>query len=255
MNLPVILKNKYVLYAVLFIAITNVLGFLQRQDFRSLSMFIVIGLLSTHFSKNMTVNLLMAIVITNLVNSSKSLREGMTDKAKKNKAKKGKGKKSNDKKENADFVAWRLSDNKCSGSSKKCDDDDTENTCFDSLDKCNAAGKKEKFSQSNVPSSKPASIDSNDDDDDAPGKRIDYAATLEQAYDNLEKMLGSDGLKGLTNETKQLVGQQQNLMKTLNNMAPILNNAKQTLSDLNMPSIDKLQDVMKSLNGQQANEK
>ena len=253
MNLPVILKNKYVLYAVLFIAITNVLGFLQRQDFRSLSMFIVIGLLSTHFSKNMTVNLLMAIVITNLVNSSKSLREGMS---KSNDKTKGKGKKSNDKaKENADFVAWRLSDN-CSGSANKCGENDDENTCFDSLVKCNAAkpGKREKFSQSNVPSSTPALIDSNDDDD-APGKRIDYAATLEQAYDNLEKMLGSDGLKGLTNETKQLVGQQQNLMKTLNNMAPILNNAKQTLSDLNMPSMDKLQDVMKSLNGQQSNEK
>ena len=44
-------------------------------------------------------------------------------------------------------------------------------------------------------------------------------------------------------------------MKTLNNMAPILNNAKQTLSDLNMPSMDKLQDIMKSLNGQQSNEK
>ena len=57
LKLPAILKNKYVLYAVLFFAITNVLGFLQRKDFESLTIFIAIGLLSTHFSKNMTVNL------------------------------------------------------------------------------------------------------------------------------------------------------------------------------------------------------
>ena len=81
------------------------------------------------------------------------------------------------------------------------------------------------------------------------GKRIDYAATLEQAYDNLEKMLGSDGLKGLTDETKQLVGQQQNLMKTLENMAPILNNAKGTLENMNLPNMDKVQELMKSLQG------
>ena len=62
-------------------------------------------------------------------------------------------------------------------------------------------------------------------------------------------MLGSDGLKGLTNETKQLVGQQQNLMKTLNSMAPILNNAKGTLENMNLPNMDKVQEMMKSLQG------
>ena len=78
---------------------------------------------------------------------------------------------------------------------------------------------------------------------------MDYAATLEQAYDNLEQMLGSDGLKGLTNETKHLVGQQKNLMKTLNNMAPVLNNAKDTLSNLNLPDMDQVKKLMESLQG------
>ena len=60
-------------------------------------------------------------------------------------------------------------------------------------------------------------------------------------------MLGSDGLKGLTNETKQLVGQQQNLMKTLTNMGPILNNAKDTLKDLNLPNVGQLEAMMAKL--------
>ena len=62
-------------------------------------------------------------------------------------------------------------------------------------------------------------------------------------------MLGSDGLKGLTNETKQLVGQQKNLMKTLNNMAPVLNNAKETLGNLNLPDMNQVKELMETLQG------
>ena len=224
LKLPAILKNKYVLYAVLFFAITNVLGFLQRKDFESLTIFIAIGLLSTHFSKNMTVNLIIAMIGANVIKGSGFIREGM------------KGDKKEKKDEDADKVAiecGKKDDPKCTNG-LEC----SNNVCV----------KKEKFSKSNVPSSRPAAVNGGDDDEDL-GKRIDYASTLEQAYDNLEKMLGSDGLKGLTNETKQLVGQQQNLMKTLNSMAPILNNAKGTLENMNLPNMDKVQEMMKSLQG------
>ena len=230
MKLPAILKNKYVLYAVLFFAITNVLGFLQRNDFESLTIFVAIGLLSTHFSKNMTVNLLVAMIGANVIKGSGFIREGMT----------GDETPPPTNPEGADEVAYKLDGEKC----VKCTDSSAEGCNFsDAKCKTEKAG----FSKSNVPSSKPASVDGGEDE--AVGKRIDYAATLEQAYDNLEKMLGSDGLKGLTDETKQLVGQQQNLMKTLNNMAPILNNAKGTLENLNMPNMDKLKEVMSTFQG------
>tara|TARA_Y100000996_G_C22528329_1_gene645410 strand:- start:211 stop:918 length:708 start_codon:yes stop_codon:yes gene_type:complete len=232
MKLPAILKNKYVLYAVLFFAITNVLGFLQRNDFESLTIFVAIGLLSTHFSKNMTVNLLVAMIGANVIKGSGFIREGMTGDSDETPPP--------TKPEGADEVAYKLEGEKC----VKCTDSSAEGCNFsDAKCKTEKAG----FSKSNVPSSKPASVDGGEDE--AVGKRIDYAATLEQAYDNLEKMLGSDGLKGLTDETKQLVGQQQNLMKTLNNMAPILNNAKGTLENLNMPNMDKLKEVMSTFQG------
>ena len=237
MKLPVILKNKYVLYVVLFFAITNVLGFLQRKDFESLTIFVAIGVLSTYFSKNMVVNLIVAIVGSNVVRGSGLVREGFKEGVKTKKKKK--------RKEEADEVAYKLGDdNKCT----ECDAA-TDAGCDFSDAKCkvNRSG----FTQRNVPSSKPASVNpaSESEEDEAVGNRIDYAATLEQAYDNLEKMLGSDGLKGLTNETKQLVGQQQNLMKTLNNMAPVLNNAKETLGNLNLPDMGQVKELMETLQG------
>ena len=236
MKLPVILKNKYVLYVVLFLAITNVLGFLQRKDFESLTIFVAIGVLSTYFSKNMVVNLIVAIVGSNVVRGSGLVREGLTGKKKENLE--------STKKENADVVAYKLDGKDC----KKCAAA-TDAGCDFSDAKCKV--KRSGFTQRNVPSSKPASVNpaSESEEDEAIGKRIDYAATLEQAYDNLEKMLGSDGLKGLTNETKQLVGQQQNLMKTLNNMAPVLNNAKETLGNLNLPDMGQVKKLMETLQG------
>lgn len=62
-----LLTNKYVLYTILFLAITNVLGYLSIQDFKSLTIFIVIGILTQYFSKNMTVVLLTTMLATNLI--------------------------------------------------------------------------------------------------------------------------------------------------------------------------------------------
>ena len=101
--------------------------------------------------------------------------------------------------------------------------------------------------QNNVPPSSPASVD--EDDDEAVGDRIDYAATMEQAYDNLQTMLGDDGIKSITSETKKLVNQQKDLMKTLNSMAPVLNTAKETLSGMDLPNIGEMGNLLKKLNG------
>ena len=87
------------------------------------------------------------------------------------------------------------------------------------------------------------------DDDEAVGDRIDYAATMEQAYDNLQTMLGDDGIKSITSETKKLVNQQKDLMKTLNSMAPVLNTAKETLSGMDLPNIGEMGNLLKKLNG------
>ena len=77
-----ILSNKYVLYVVAFLAITNVIGYLAVQDFTSLLFFVLIGYLTSYFSKNMTIVLLSALVLTNLLMSTRrvKIQEGMSTK-------------------------------------------------------------------------------------------------------------------------------------------------------------------------------
>jgi len=72
-----LLSNKFVLYFTAFVALMNVLGYLLHRDIRSLTFFVVLGYLSSYFSKNMIVNLLVAILGTNILMTNKSLREGL----------------------------------------------------------------------------------------------------------------------------------------------------------------------------------
>jgi len=62
-----VLSNKYVFYAIFFIAMANLLGYLAMEDFESLTLFVAIYALSTYFSKNTIVKLSLAILGTAVV--------------------------------------------------------------------------------------------------------------------------------------------------------------------------------------------
>jgi hypothetical protein len=225
MKAPAILKNKYVLYLLLVVALINVLGYLSIEDYKSLGLFISVGLLSTYFSKNMAVTLIVAILVTAIVAINDKVKEGLENK-------KDEKDENKDKKEESDEEKFSCSSGTSCPSGKKCTE---QSQC-----------KEKSGFQNNVPPSSPAKVD---DDDESPGDRIDYAATMEQAYDNLQKMLGEDGVKGITSETKKLVAQQKDLMGTLNSMAPVLNTAKETLESMNMPDMAGMANMLKQLNG------
>ena len=70
--------------------------------------------------------------------------------------------------------------------------------------------------------------------------RIDYASTLEGAYDNLDKILGSDGINKLTGDTQKLMSQQQKLFDTMNGMKPMLDQAKQMLAGFDLKELGNL---------------
>ena len=60
-----LLSNKYVLYAVLVISIINILGYIQIQNYNALALYIIAQLVMSYFSKNMTVNTLVALNLAN----------------------------------------------------------------------------------------------------------------------------------------------------------------------------------------------
>ena len=193
-----VLTNKYVLYAVLFLAITNVLGYLMVKDFESLALFISLGLITSYFSKNMIIIMGVAMFGTNVVFASNKIREGFQ--------------------EGVDDL-------------KKKTGEESEN---------------DKEAMATL---SPASLNEDDDIDEAPGGRIDYAATMEQAYDNLSNLIGKGGISSLSKETKSLLDQQKQLAGQLESMAPLLKNAKSLLSNMNLPNMKELDGMMAKFGG------
>ena len=59
----------------------------------------------------------------------------------------------------------------------------------------------------------PKPVDEAEEQAEATGKpKVDYSATLEAAYDNIDKLLSSDALSNMSNETQRLAEKQQKLM-------------------------------------------
>ena len=50
--------------------------------------------------------------------------------------------------------------------------------------------------------------------------KIDQAATLKKAYNNLDGILGKGGMEGVTKDTSALIKQQQQLMKQIEAATP-----------------------------------
>jgi hypothetical protein len=56
------------------------------------------------------------------------------------------------------------------------------------------------------------------------GYEVDYASTIEDAYDSLNQILGSDGVKRLTDDTQNLMKQQLQLAESMKSMEPFIKN-------------------------------
>jgi hypothetical protein len=75
-----LLNNVYLLYFVVFLAVTNILGYLVTNQIRGLTFFILVSLLTFQFSKNMIVVLLVALFTTNILVAYSFIREGLENK-------------------------------------------------------------------------------------------------------------------------------------------------------------------------------
>lgn len=80
-----VLHNRPVLYFIFIIAVGNLFHFVFSNDLMSVGVFIAAGLLTSFFSKNMVVIMVVAMVVANIVRFSFLGREGFRNKKTKEK--------------------------------------------------------------------------------------------------------------------------------------------------------------------------
>ena len=71
-------------------------------------------------------------------------------------------------------------------------------------------------------------------------KQLGKATETEQAYDNLEKIMGSKNIQAMSSDTKDLIRQQNDLIKQLKAMTPALNEAMTALGGLDLSKLTNM---------------
>ena len=203
-----LLNDKNVLYVVFALAILNLMGYLLVQNTEAIVFFLIVGFLSTYFSKNMIIVLIIAMVSTSIFTSTRGryVKEGMrtSREAPKEEA---------DKKED-----------KSSDSAKKSDKDKKKMPSDSEMDKAEDDEADEPEAMSNKSNTKK--------------NRLDYAGNLAEAYNNLQKTIGKGGIKALTGQTETLLNQQKNLMDNIKGMEPFIKTAESFMSKLDLGGIN-----------------
>ena len=211
MKTPSVLKNlltnKIVLNVVTIIAFFNLIGYLIIGKIIPILFFIVLAILITHFSRNMIIVLGIPLFVVNLfaINYTSDI-EGM--------------------------------ENNENSNTNNVDTDKIKNTIQDKMNEQNSNSSTSTSTSNNKQEGKTkqglpkTSLDSSKKTTDesfevgrakrSGGYDIDYASTIEDAYDQLNNILGSDGIKRLTDDTQKLMKQQMQLAESMSQMGPMI---------------------------------
>jgi hypothetical protein len=255
-----LLNDKNVLYIVAFLAIMNFFGYIILRDSYALLIFLSVGFISTYFSKNMTIVLLSTLLLTNFItvlsrnfviskegfdatttataDATTTATADATTTATADATTTATADATAKKPVPANSVATGakpvvMGAGAAKASKKVAASASSTAAAAVPNGQKNAATTKEPMTELS-----PASLE---DEDDLPvNNRVDYAKTMEKAYDNLENLVGKDGVNGLTSQTNVLMDQQQKLMENMKSMEPLLKTAQSFLDKFESSSMGKL---------------
>lgn len=228
-----IFNNKISLYVVATIAFISLYRNIVMYEFSAVLLFFLVGALTYSFTKNMTIVLGTSFLVTLFVSMFKGFfgfKEGA---------------------ENMELDENMESD-------KKKNDKDSKPTL---LDKALKEGDTENSENPVMEESKTMKSKSKSKDKDDEGKigyanqipltpglynmpnkeqmtkQLGKASETEQAYDNLEKIMGTKTIQTMSTDTQDLIRQQNDLIKQLKSMTPALNDAMATLGSLDLSKL------------------
>ena len=204
-----LLSNKMFLNFIVGISFLNIIAFVMLNQTVALIYFILIGLATSFFSKNMSIVLLVPLILVNLfVATSNKMyvynREGLE-----NKTDSDKGVSENESKSE-------------SATKKTSSTSSTSTTTNQGLPITPLDNPQDIQSNSNEKAEVDESFEVGRGKKNSKGYNIDYASTVEDAYDELNKILGSDGIKRLTSDTQGLMKQQMKLAESMKDMQPLI---------------------------------
>ena len=230
-----ILKNKYLLYFVAFIAFFILINLITTNKFTGILLFYVTGLLAYYFTKNMTIVLGVAIVSTffaQLLNGIFNLQEGFKEGV--------------DATEATTAIKDALKPDPDSEPDTEPETEPDTKAATKAATKATAADTSRSGYQNQIPLN-PSTLATPNKESIA--KQLGKASKLESAYDNLEKVMGNNNIKSMSGDTEKLITKQGELLKQLKDLTPELNKTIDSVSKLDLNGIlGSFKNVSSSLN-------
>ena len=227
------ITNKTILNIVIVISVLNIVGYVALGNINAIFYFILLGLLVGNFSKNLTITLIIPLVLVNLFVMHRSYVEGFTTDGSGNQMDA-----SNNAIKNNSNLNNAINDINKSQTDLKSAINQIQ-TQTQPQDQTQSKGQQQdpkssqglpitpidnttppvNTTQSNVTTEESFEVGRSKKRN---GYDIDYASTIEDAYSNLNQIIGSDGIKQLTSDTQNLMKQQLQLADAMNSMTPLI---------------------------------
>jgi len=212
-----IANNKFTLYIVAFIAFFSLYNHIMNSQFSAVLLFFLTGAIAYNFTKNMTLVLGISFLMTTLASMSNNLfglQEGFEDESNSN----------NDISNNIELDEMQDIEEETEETEEnmeKFKNKKTKKSGYQNQLKLNP-------SLYNMPNKDQMLI------------QLGKATEMEQAYDNLESIIGKDNIQSVSSDTKDLIKQQNELIKQLKTMTPALNDAMGSLGKLDIGKLSNM---------------
>ena len=258
-----LLKNKIVLYVVFLIALFTIFNFIYKQNYHAALFFILVAFLARYFSNNMIIILGISIIATYLLDLfrvfSIGYLEGMGTKNTHPQAKPSAKASAKDSDEasakDSDEASAKDSDEalaKASDEGKgksEGDESGDESNIFNTPNTPYLTKQEKEINKAGNAFTNMKLNPANLEYKQGSGNLSKQADDKELAYDNLEKLLSSDQVRGMSSDAKSLTDKQNQIMSQLKDMKPLVNQALKFLKDFDMSTINNMGDKLESAIG------
>jgi len=214
-----LVNNKITLYIVAIIAFITLIGNIMNSEVSAIFLFFLAGGVAYSFTKNMTIVLGSSIISTSVATMLSSYfvyKEGLE------------GLEDISDPSNNNISSNKKGPSKKVRPMKKVSADENIPSKTSNSDNAEALTQLSPALFNNIPNK------------DQMQKQLGKATEMEQAYDNLEKIMGKDNIQSISTDTKDLIKQQNELIKQLKTMTPALNEAMSSIGNLDLSKLTNM---------------
>lgn len=238
MNFQALLVNKTFLYVVLAISVASMFGYVVGQRTDAILFFALAGYVTSYFSKNMTVILLVALLLTNFVFSLRGLREGLEGQAKDPKTAKTESRTPTDKQ--LSNIEGNVSGESPPASGAVDAEMSGQKDIAQDAAAVGKAGKKQN-GKGNGAAGANADV--------KPHSEPDNKKTKDMTYSYFEQALGDGGVDKLSKDMDVMVDKHQKLQKMIETMGPMIQKAGELLDKVNTTNVGGIGDMVSKMSG------